>query len=292
MPDAVQLQVLPLRSPTLPPATTTNAVLLDADGLWVVDPAPIAEDARRQLARHLEPLARDGRLAGILLSHHHRDHVGAASWLAEHLGLPIAAHARTASLAETVGIRDLHVARTLSEGETLGGDWEVLETPGHASDHLVLVDRRTGCAVVGDMVATVGTIVVDPPDGHMGTYLASLDRLARLNLQRIVPAHGDPIDTPSARFRGYLAHRAMREARVLDAIGEAPAPLRDVTARAWPDLDPRLLPLAERACLAHLEHLLERGLAEAHPPLDSGRDTTPAARPCLARGTTWARPRR
>lgn len=278
--------ILPLRSPTLPPATTTNAVFIDDGGLWILDPAPVDAAGRSELSRHLEPLARDGRLAGIVLTHHHRDHVGAASWLSSHFGLPVAAHSRTAELAVALGLPGLHITRHLGEGDTLGGAWEALETPGHASDHLVFIERHTGLAVVGDMVATVGTIVVDPPDGHMGTYLASLSRLERLGLRRVVPAHGPPIEAPSDHFRGYLQHRAMREAKIVDALGASPVTVAELARRSWPELDPRILPLAARACLAHLEHLLERGVARHIPELDM-EGPAHAVRPWLFPNGRW-----
>jgi ribonuclease/clavin/mitogillin len=257
------VQVLPLRTPTLPPAETTNAVVLGPPGgrsgpRWIVDPATPHGDERQRL---LDTLGDLNDLAGIALTHHHRDHVGAAAWLSAELGLPVWAHGETERLARTHrGGAALSVTHVLGDGDRLA-DWTVLHTPGHASDHLVFLCEATRVAVVGDMVASEGTIVVDPPDGHMGTYLHQLARLRDLPLTWAIPAHGPPIGEPRARFEAYLAHRAQREGRVLAALRDGPRTLRALTAEAWAEVPAAVLPLAERACLAHLGHLAEQGLA-------------------------------
>jgi len=256
---APDLEVLALRTPTLPPATATNTVFV---GAFVIDPAT-PHDAERQtlLAAVLAAKERGRPVRAIVLTHHHRDHVGAAVWLASEAGLPIWAHARTAELLTGAIVVD----RALAPGDDLDG-WTVLHTPGHASGHIVLHDAARGFLVVGDMVATVGTIIVDPPDGHMASYLASLAALRALGANIVIPAHGAPIiglPEVHAHFTHYITHREAREARVLAALGESPAALPDVTRRAYPELAPFLLPLACRSALAHLEKLADEGRAVA-----------------------------
>jgi len=196
------------------------------------------------------------------------------------MGLPVAAFGTTAGLSRDPA---LVVSRVLTEGDALCDDWMVLHTPGHASDHICFVQESSGEAVVGDMVAAVGTIIIDPPDGHMGTYLAELARLQRLSLNVAVPAHGAPIGNPSAHFQAYIAHRLAREARVSAALTDTPQSVAVIAARSYPELDRHLLPLAERACLAHLEHLFEHEEARwvAGPDLFTGE------RPWLGPGHLW-----
>ncbi len=261
-PDFVRL---PLRTPTLPPATTTNAVFIgDPGAAWVVDPATPHPDERARLLAAAEAHG----TVGIFLTHHHPDHVGAAAWLAREAGLPIAAHPRTATLlgADGPGRPDaLTIALPLEDGDMLAG-WQALHTPGHASGHLCLWHAATGRLVAGDMVASIGTIVIDPPDGHMGTYLAQLARLRALQPKVVVPAHGAAITDPDPVFAHYLAHRALRESLVLAALTTSVVDLADVTRRAYPELAPMLLPLAARSALAHLEKLAEDGQARFDGP--------------------------
>ncbi len=141
------VEILALRTPTLPPATHTNTVFVGREQVWVVDPATPFEGERERLLQHVERVlpATGRRPRGIFLTHHHVDHVSGAVWLRERTGLPIHAHATTARLAG----RGLTVDVTLGEGDTLQGSersddrWRVLHTPGHASDHLVLWQERS-----------------------------------------------------------------------------------------------------------------------------------------------------
>jgi glyoxylase-like metal-dependent hydrolase (beta-lactamase superfamily II) len=103
------------------------------------------------------------------------------------------------------------------------------------------------------------TTVVIPPDGHMGSYMASLDKLRARSETIYHPAHGEPVDDPQRLLRGLLTHRLQRERQLLRLVEEAPATLADLTKRAYPALDRRLLPAAEATALAHLITLAERG---------------------------------
>jgi ribonuclease/clavin/mitogillin len=256
----------PLRTPTLPPAEATNTVFVGSDHPLIVDPAtPHGEE--RQRLRHL---IKDRRHAGrpptlIVLTHHHRDHVGAAAWLRDTEHLPIAAHPRTAEL-----LPELRVDRLLEEGDLLAPSdddaWQVLHTPGHASGHIALWQPESRVLIGGDLLASIGTIIIDPPDGHMATYLATLRRIRDLDPAVIIPSHGAPITDPERLINQYLEHRAMRESLVFDALTSTPTPLFPLTERAYPGLARPLLPLATRSALAHLQSLRERGAAHVDGP--------------------------
>ena len=269
MPTAVApgLIICPLRAPTLPPATHTNAALVGADLLWVVDPgSPHPEELDRLAAALAAARAEGARVAGVLLTHHHQDHVGGARWLADTYGVPVVAHAATKQALEARGVR---VDRVVGEGDVLPGlgaeGWALLHTPGHARGHLVLWQASGGILLAGDMVASEGTIVVDPPGGHMATYVAQLERLIALGPQLLVPAHGAPVSEPVARLRFYVAHRREREARVAAALETSPRSLVAITFDAYPDVSPAHHPLASRSALAHLIHLAELGRAAEGP---------------------------
>ncbi|TNF34375.1 MAG: MBL fold metallo-hydrolase [Deltaproteobacteria bacterium] len=265
------LTVLPLASPTLPPATTTNTTFVGRRDVWVVDPAPPWEAPREALLAEVRTLAHTGRAArGIVLTHHHPDHVGAAAWLREQTGLPILAHPVTATLLRGRPTVD----RLLEEGDVLVGSdadddrWQVLHTPGHAPGHLCLWEPVRRLLVAGDMVAATGTIVIAPPDGHMATYLAQLERLAALGPARLVPAHGAVVEAPVERLRFYVRHRLEREGRVSGALEAEPLALMALTERSYPDVPRALHGLASGSALAHLIKLEEEGRARR---LDDGR---------------------
>lgn len=249
---AAGIRVLALRTPTLPPAAHTNVYLVgpDVGPVIVVDPGSPYRDQQAALERVLTQLP----IAGILLTHHHGDHIGGASALAEQWGVPIAAHASTARLLDGV----VEVTQLIADDETVHG-MTAVHTPGHAEGHLCF--EIGGATIAGDMVAGIGTILIDPSEGDMALYLASLERLLARPPALLLPAHGPPIPDGPAKLREYLAHRRMREDRVLAALSDAPATLSELLPTSYGDTPRVLWPLAERSLRAHLDKLVREGRA-------------------------------
>jgi glyoxylase-like metal-dependent hydrolase (beta-lactamase superfamily II)/8-oxo-dGTP pyrophosphatase MutT (NUDIX family) len=249
--------MVPLRAPTLPPATHTNCLLLGEDELWVVDPGSPWPEEQAILKETLDKLAEEGRRpVGVLLTHHHPDHVGGA----QVLGLPIAATRETAERL------DFAVDRIVEDGMRFDvgpRGWRALHLPGHTRGHVCLIEKGSGAVVAGDLVAGVGTVIIDPPEGDMKDYLASLDRLLGEKPGCIYPAHGPVVPGGAARLEEYRAHRLQREELVLGSLRKAqrPATPAELVPAAYPDVLPDVYPLAERSLLAHLQKLVREGRA-------------------------------
>jgi glyoxylase-like metal-dependent hydrolase (beta-lactamase superfamily II) len=229
----------------------------------VFDPASPWEGEQRMLYELLaDRVALGERVTHIVLTHHHHDHVAGAEALRDALGgdVPILAHAAT---AERVEIR---IDQTLDEGDVIsvgGCTLDVLHTPGHAPGHLVWRDRATGAMVAGDMVAGVGTILIEPGDGHLGQYLASLERLQKADPGALLPAHGPVLEQGEALLAFYIAHRHQRTEQIRQALVSrgSSTPLELAEAVYAGVIDPSAYPIAAVQISSHLQWMVENGLA-------------------------------
>jgi glyoxylase-like metal-dependent hydrolase (beta-lactamase superfamily II) len=242
----------------------TQTYLIGTKEVAVIDPGP-------DLPEHLDALdqAIGGRkVAAIMCTHTHRDHSPAARPLAEATGAPVVGCAPLA--LETVGPRadaafdgDYAADRILADGESIeidDRDVTAVATPGHTSNHLCFA---YGDALFsGDHVMGWSTTVVVPPDGEMGAYIASLEKL-RQRVDRVYyPAHGPPVTNPQQYVRGLIGHRMQREKQILRLVGERARDIPGIVANAYPGLDPRLTVAAGGSVFAHLVDLEQRGLVE------------------------------
>ncbi|MGZ4451231.1 MAG: MBL fold metallo-hydrolase [Nocardioides sp.] len=226
----------------------------------VVDPGP-------SVLAHLDAVAEAaGDVGLVLLTHHHHDHSEAAREFAERVGCGVRALDPAYRLG-TEGLGDGDVV------EVDGLEVRVVGTPGHTADSLSFLLPAEGAVLTGDTVLGRGTTVVAHPDGQLGAYLGSLDRLHRLaeahELRTIWPGHGPVIDDALGALDHYIAHRAERLAQVeaaVAALRDAPHPEglavdelpRRVVEIVYADVDPVLWGAAELSVRAQLAYLAAR----------------------------------
>jgi ribonuclease/clavin/mitogillin len=266
----------PMRTRTLPPATHTNAFLVGGGGLVLVDPGSDDPEELDALTEFLQRLGTEGRsVTDIWLTHHHPDHVGGVAVMAARLKVPVRAHPLT---AERLGGLGVPVEPTLVDGYVRempgrpGWRLRVLHTPGHAPGHVALHEEVSGTLIAGDLVAGVGFILIDPPEGDMAAYLESLERLAALNATALFPSHGPPTAGATARLNEYAAHRREREAKIRAALAAGgERTIDEMLPEVYSDYDSAVWPLAARSFLAHLLKLEMEGRAARGPGADKER---------------------
>lgn len=285
--------VAPLATPTLPPATTTNCYLIGRERTYVVDPGTWDEAERDRLFHFLDVVQRlDLVLAGVLVTHHHRDHVGSVAHVAERYDLPVYGHPLTLRRLplrprETEPLEDgdvLHLGTAPGEeGRGDGGGSEpwtltAFHTPGHDAGHLVFLESHRRALIAGDLVSTLSTIVIDPPEGHLATYLKSLARMRDLGVGALLPSHGTAAPDGVALLARYLAHRAERERVLLGALFTVgPALPESLVPLVYTDVPREMHALALRSLVAGLEKLAEEG--RAHMALDGRWSAADVHRP-------------
>ena len=230
----------------------TNSYLIAAPGAAatvVVDPGPLDEE-------HLQELAQAGAVELILITHRHADHTAAAARFAEITGAPVRA-------ADPV---HCHAGSPLRDGEVLQGagvEIRVLATPGHTSDSVSFHlpdDGPTGSVLTGDTILGQGTTVLDYPDGTLGDYLDSLDRLERLGAAAVLPAHGPVLPALDTVVRAYREHRQERLAQIraaLELLGRDARP-EAVADVVYADVGPSVRRAAELSVAAQLAYLRSR----------------------------------
>jgi glyoxylase-like metal-dependent hydrolase (beta-lactamase superfamily II)/8-oxo-dGTP pyrophosphatase MutT (NUDIX family) len=249
--------LVPLHTPTLPPATHTNCYIVGGDEVVVIDPASPYEEEQTLLDRILDRR----KVREIWLTHLHSDHIGGANHLKAKRGLTIAAHPITARDLDGI----VKVDRTFSDNERLelkgepGWDLRVLHTPGHARGHVCIFEARTGSLLTGDLIAGLGTVVIDPPEGHMATYFDSLRRMHELPVNALFPAHGPVIANAKAKIQEYLNHRIEREKTILAAWQRGSKEPSTIVKEVYTDVPTAMHALAERSVIAHLEKLKADG---------------------------------
>ncbi|WP_394741354.1 MBL fold metallo-hydrolase [Natronococcus roseus] len=240
---------------TRAPGGTTNAYLLGEEPSVLVDPAARTDE--------LDRLVAERSVEHVVVTHTHPDHVGAVDSYAAETGATVwGRYGRSERFREATGREP---DRELLPGATIDlGDERVrvLETPGHAPDHLAFEADADGPIVCGDCAVAEGSVVVGAPEGDMRAYLTTLRRLRAIDPPVLHPGHGPAIETPRVVLERLIAHRLRRERRVLEAVDDGAGSLAAILEGAYEKDLEGVRDLARATVRAHLEKLAVEGRLE------------------------------
>ena len=248
--------------------TGTGTYLVGRGEVAVIDPGPA-------LPAHLEAIleaVRGERVTTILVTHTHLDHSPLSAALAREtgavvLGLPAPHVADPAVKLDEGHDHAFAPDRMVADGDRITGPgWtlEAVTTPGHASNHVCYALVEENALFSGDHVMGWSTTVVSPPDGDMGDYYRSLDKVAGRGFERLWPTHGPPVEDVAPFLAAYRAHRLERERQILEQVAAGRGLIGEMVPVIYAAVDPRLHPAAAHSVLAHLLHLERSGQAARH----------------------------
>jgi glyoxylase-like metal-dependent hydrolase (beta-lactamase superfamily II) len=247
----------------------------------IIDPGP---DDPAHVAALLEAV-RGETVTHIFVTHTHRDHSPAVPAVKAATGALVLAEgphraARPLNVGEAPRLdasndTDFKPDRALADGEAVSGQgWtiEAVTTPGHTANHMAYALKEAGVLFSGDHVMAWSTPVVAPPDGSMGDYMASLEKLRVRPEQSYFPGHGGAVTNAPRFVAAYILHRKAREAAIVRQLEKGESDIPALVSAVYANLDPRLVRAAGMSVLAHLEDLVARGAVLSDgPPSIAGR---------------------
>jgi glyoxylase-like metal-dependent hydrolase (beta-lactamase superfamily II) len=257
--------------------TGTGTYIVGQGEVAVIDPGPDMDD-------HLEAIL--AAVAGeivthIFVTHNHMDHSPLAHPLAKATGATVFACAKPGVATqsevrlEAGDDRSFRPDVGLCDGGLFKGrgGWtiEAIPTPGHTSNHICYALLEENALFSGDHIMGWSTTVISPPDGDMGAYFASLDKIKARGFDTLWPTHGAPVREVAPFIDGYIDHRRARESQILAALAGGHTQIKPMVGELYKDVDSRLHPAAAHSVMAHMLHLVREGrvTVEGPPTLDS-----------------------
>lgn len=247
----------------------TGTYILGRGEVAVIDPGP-TDGAH--IANLLEALEGE-TISHILITHTHMDHSPGCRLLQAHTDAKSYAYGPHGAgkleqgvPVEEGGDMEFEPDELVGDGDVLtGGDWSVecVYTPGHTSNHMCYQLRESKALFTGDHVMGWSTSIISPPDGDMGAYMASLDRLLERDDAVYWPTHGPCIDDPKPHVGAFVEHRLARERQIIECVQKGVHRIEDMVPMMYTELPEFMYPAAARSVLASMEHLVGNGTLKA-----------------------------
>jgi glyoxylase-like metal-dependent hydrolase (beta-lactamase superfamily II) len=245
----------------------------------------------------------------VLITHMHPDHVGLAPQVKQASEATVAMHRRDAELLREFARPDtaehwngvaldlagspaalagpvnaaFHLLTVkfpdfapdlLLEGTERFGCLEAMLTPGHSPGHLCFLDHDRSLFFSGDHIleTTSPNIGWLPDENPLAGYLRSLDEISKLEIQFVLPGHGEPLAGHREWIQRTTRHHMERLALIHQIVTRQAATAHQIAGRIWERaLDPIHYRFAIFEVLAHLVYLRAQGLVHSSERIWSAR---------------------
>jgi glyoxylase-like metal-dependent hydrolase (beta-lactamase superfamily II) len=250
----------------------TGVYIIGRGEVAVIDPGPPLDQHFEALKRALQ----GERVTHVFTTHTHLDHSPLAHPLAQWAGCKVYGTPDPSGSHDTVSLEEdgeegFMPDVVVKDGDVFTGPgWtlEAITTPGHMSNHVCYALKEENALFSGDHIMGWSTTVISPPDGNMGDYYRSLDKVKARGFATLWPTHGPPVQDANTFIDAYVAHRRAREAAILARLAAGDTLIFDMVKVIYKDVDARLHPAAARSVLAHMIYLVEAGQVVAEGPLE------------------------
>jgi glyoxylase-like metal-dependent hydrolase (beta-lactamase superfamily II) len=250
----------------------TGVYIIGRGEVAVIDPGPPLDQHFEALKRALQ----GERVTHVFTTHTHLDHSPLAHPLAQWAGCKVYGTPDPSGSHDTVSLEEdgeegfMPDVVVKDDDVFTGPGWtlEAITTPGHMSNHVCYALKEENALFSGDHIMGWSTTVISPPDGNMGDYYRSLDKVKARGFATLWPTHGPPVQDANTFIDAYVAHRRAREAAILTRLAAGDALIFDMVKVIYKDVDVRLHPAAARSVLAHMIYLVEAGQVAAEGPLE------------------------
>jgi glyoxylase-like metal-dependent hydrolase (beta-lactamase superfamily II) len=248
----------------------TGVYIIGEGDVAVIDPGPAID----QHFEALKNVLKGERITHVLVTHSHMDHSPLAHPLAKWAGCKVYAGGAAIPTESEVRMEagdDLRFKPDVlvNDGDVFkGSTWtiEAIATPGHTSNHVCFALREENALFSGDHVMGWSTTVISPPDGNMGDYFASLEKIRKRGFSTIWPTHGPPVTNVAPFLDAYIKHRKAREQAIIERLRAGDKLIPEIVKVIYKDVDKRLHPAACHSVLAHIIHLVETDRVKAEGP--------------------------
>jgi glyoxylase-like metal-dependent hydrolase (beta-lactamase superfamily II) len=261
------IEIIPFKSLTRPPATTTNLIVIGNEKKIIVDPGTHKLSEKKRLELIIDNWLDNGdEILFQVITHHHKDHWDASMHLREKYDLPIAFHREFNSYLNSEKLPhdidltdDYEIQLGMDSFSDLKWRIKVKNLPGHSKDHLVLLDQRFKALISGDIISGIGTVIIEDLDDYMN----SLEYLRKENVSTIFPGHGPIITDGNKVINDYISHRKARGEMILQTLrNNIKITISEITKLVYKDIPTSFLIVAEEQVKIYLKYYERKKLVK------------------------------